>query len=159
MEGPRRTHGGPRAIAWGAALAIALAACAPRPPAPAPRPVQVQDLLGTEWLAEDIGGAGVTDNSHSTLHFAAATQVDGDTGCNRFSGPLAADGDTIRIGPLASTRRACAPALMDQERRYLAALARASAWKRDNDLLILLDDGQQPVLRYSQIDPHVPARP
>jgi heat shock protein HslJ len=143
-----------------AAGILALAACAAQPPPAAPpRPVTVQDLLGTEWMAEDIGGAGVVDGSHSTLHFTAATLVDGDTGCNRFSGPLAEDGATIHIGPLATTRRACAPALMDQERRYLMALAGVTGMKRENGLLILLDDSRQPVVRYSQVEPHVPARP
>ncbi|MBX3025831.1 META domain-containing protein [bacterium] len=159
MDAARRTRQAMRAIGWGAALAVALAACATRPPAPATRPVSAHDLLGTEWLAEDVGGAGVAEGSHSTLRFAAATQVDGDTGCNRFSGPLTEDGAGIRIGPLATTRRACAPALMDQERRYLAALARATGWQRENDRLILLDDARQPVVRYSQVEPHLPTRP
>lgn len=148
-------------VATLAALAIALTSCSSHAPAATtpPPPVTVQELLGTEWIAEDIGGAGVVDGSHSTLHFTAATQVDGDTGCNRFSGPFAQDGTTVHIGPLATTRRACAAAMMDQERRYLVALASASSWRRDNGLLILLDDAQKPVLRFSQVEPHVPARP
>jgi heat shock protein HslJ len=137
-----------------------IAACAAREPVMTSRPVEVQNLIGSEWLAEDIDGAGVAGNSHSTLHFAAADHVDGDTGCNRFMGPLAAEGQSIRIGPLATTRRACAPALMDQERRYLVALARGSGLRLDGALLVLLDESQQPLVRYSRVDPTaIPTRP
>jgi putative lipoprotein len=158
---PHRPHWRAPVIAGAAALIAAIGGCATRAatPAPPPRPLTAADLLGTEWVAEDIGGAGVAAAARSTLHIAAATLVDGDTGCNRFRGPLAENGATIHIGPLATTRRACPPALMGQERRYLIALARAAAWKRENGLLILLDESQQPVVRYTQVEPHVPARP
>ena len=137
-----------------------IAACAAREPVMTSRPVEAQNLIGSEWLAEDIDGGGVVDNSHSTLHFAAADHVDGDTGCNRFMGPLAVDGQNLRIGPLATTRRACAPALMDQERRYLVALARGSGMRLDGTLLVLLDESQRPLVRYSQVEPSgIPTRP
>ncbi len=155
MPGARRTL-------LACALVAALAACAAqkREPEMPTKPLQVADLIGSQWIAEDIGGGGVIDGSHSTLHFAAPNQVDGDTGCNLFRGPLASEGQTIRLGPLATTRRACAPAMMDQERRYLTALARAASLRRDGTLLILLDDGQRPLVRYSRVDPTaIPTRP
>jgi len=145
------------------AFAVALAACAARDPVstpvPPPRPVRVDDLVGSEWIAEDIAGATIAAGSRSTLHFVSIAQVDGDTGCNRFAGPVTEEGGNLRIGPLATTRRACAPPLMDQERRYLVAIAQGVALRRDGDLLILLDDRQHPLVRYSQVDPHVPTRP
>lgn len=137
-----------------------IAACAARQPTMTRKPVEAQNLIGSEWLAEDIGGAGVVDRSHSTLRFAAAGKVDGDTGCNRFMGPLAGEGSDVRLGPLATTRRACAPALMDQERRYLVALAQGVAFELDGTQLLLLDDGRQALVRYSRLDPTaVPTRP
>lgn len=151
---------GPRSVAL--LLALTLAACAAHEPAVSDRPVQVSDLIGSHWLAEDIAGAGVVDNSHSTLHFAAADKVEGDTGCNRFTGPLATEGASIRLGPLASTRRACAPALMDQERRYLQALAHAAGLRLDRGLLLLVDERGAPLVRYSRVDttsPPLPVRP
>ena len=145
------------------AFAVALAACAARDPVstpvPPPRPVRVDDLVGSEWIAEDIAGATIAGGSRSTLHFLSIAQVDGDTGCNRFAGPVTVEDGIMRIGPLATTRRACAQALMDQERRYLVALAQGVALQRDGDLLLLLDDRQHPLVRYSQIEPHLPARP
>lgn len=141
-------------------LLCLIAACAAREPVVTRKPVEVRNLIGSEWLAEDIGGAGVVDRSHSTLRFAAADRIDGDTGCNRFMGPLAVAGSDIRLGPLATTRRACAPALMDQERRYLVALAQGTAFELDGTRLLLLDDGHQPLVRYSRVDPTaIPTRP
>ena len=57
------------------------------------------------------------------------TQISGDSGCNRFSGGYTTSGDTISIGTLASTTRACAdPAIDAQEGQYLAALGLAKTF-------------------------------
>ena len=146
------------------ALAVGglLVACAAREPVMTSTPVEAKDLIGSEWLAEDIDNAGVLDQSHSTLHFAAADKVDGDTGCNRFTGPLAATGAAIRLGPLATTRRACAPALMHQELRYLQALTRAASLRLDGPQLVLLDESGTPLVRYGRLEatpPPLPVRP
>ncbi len=56
--------------------------------------------------------------------------VSGNSGCNTYSGAVVIDGEAITIGPLASTRRACAdPAIQDQEQHYLAALELARTYR------------------------------
>jgi heat shock protein HslJ len=52
-----------------------------------------------------------------------ADAVSGSSGCNTYNGTYTLDGDALKIGPLATTRMACDPAIMDQETLYLAALA------------------------------------
>jgi hypothetical protein len=52
--------------------------------------------------------------------------IQGFAGCNAFSGPIHLDGEDVRIGPLVTTLRACAPDVMEQEQAVLAALAGAS---------------------------------
>lgn len=141
------------------ALGGPLAACAARESVVSSRPVEVQELIGSEWLAEDIAGAGSADGAHSTLHFAAADRVDGDTGCNRFMGPLVEDGATVRLGPLATTRRACPGALMDQERRYLQALARGAGLRLDQGRLLLVDETGATLVRYARAEPSAPPLP
>jgi heat shock protein HslJ len=65
-------------------------------------------------------------------------QVSGDTGCNTFSGPYTVEGDTITIGPLASTLRACAdPGVDEQGTKYLQALALAKTFAVTGDRLDL----------------------
>ncbi len=67
-----------------------------------------------------------------------ADGVHGDSGCNTFRGPATTDGTTIRIGPLASTLKACADeALNTQEHRYIQALEAASTFEERGDQLSL----------------------
>lgn len=57
------------------------------------------------------------------------TQVSGNGGCNTFSGGYTTSGNTISIGALASTQRACAdPAVDTQEQQYLTALGLAKTF-------------------------------
>lgn len=110
------------------------------------------DLIGSAWLAEDIGGRGVIDDARSTLEFVEAGRVAGAGACNRYMGPLSFDGDGVTFGNLASTMMACPDALMDQERRLFDALARTDRLELADDGLTLLafSDGE-PVARFSRI--------
>jgi hypothetical protein len=65
------------------------------------------NLTGTEWLPEDLGGAGVIDNIQATLTFPEAEKTAGKGSCNRFFGPAEISGSAIKLGPLGSTRMAC----------------------------------------------------
>ena len=72
-----------------------------------------------------------------------AKQISGEAGCNSFSGEYTVNGDTISIGTLASTLRACAdPAVDAQEAKYLQALALAKTFTVTGDRLDLFrEDG------------------
>jgi heat shock protein HslJ len=99
------------------------------------------ELIGTTWRAETIAGRPVMDNAASTLTFVSAEKIAGLAGCNRYSGPLRVEGGRVRVGPLAATRMACAPALMDQEARFLATLQRVERIARDRSFLLLRSTG------------------
>ncbi|MFN8034443.1 MAG: META domain-containing protein [Acidimicrobiia bacterium] len=73
------------------------------------------------------GDALVSPHEGSTLTATFdGSKISGAAGCNTFSGTYLTEGDTITIGPLASTKRACAdPAVDEQERHYLTALGLA----------------------------------
>ena len=60
-------------------------------------------------------------------------------GCNRFVGRYTYDGSAIKIGPLAATRMACAPAVMDAEQAWFRMLEGASAAEATPKSLILRD--------------------
>ena len=96
------------------------------------------------WLAEDIGGGGVIDDAQSLLELAADGTVTGSGGCNRMSGRAEFFADGLTFGPLAATRRACVPALGDQEAKFFAALAATQQWQIDETgkLILLGTDGQ-----------------
>ncbi len=97
-------------------------------------------LVDTQWWVEDIDGKGVIDRTHTTLHFIEDGRVAGDTGCNRYSGSVEISGTSISFGPMAGTRKACAPALMDQEMKFYQAVAKVVSWEVPGTGLLHLKD-------------------
>ena len=72
-----------------------------------------------------------------TANFTA-TEVDGESGCNTFGGGYTTTGDTIKLGPLRSTLKACTdPALQTQEQQYVAALEMSTTFVVSGDRLEL----------------------
>ena len=108
-----------------------------------------EGLQGTAWVAEDIEGRGVIDMLQSTLEFQEPGQAGGNAGCNRYFGSVSLNGNEVTFGQMGSTRKMCAPAIMDQEQKFLAALGAARTWEIRNGLLYLRDDAQDVVLRFS----------
>ena len=109
------------------------------------------DLTGN-WLAEDIAGGGVIDNAQSTLEIGKDGSVSGSTAVNRYSGKAKIEGEKIEFGPLATTRRAGPPALMDQESKFTKALEKAARFRiEDSGLLYLMDETGKDILRFSKL--------
>jgi heat shock protein HslJ len=83
-------------------------------------------LLGS-WVVDSYASAPNTlsaplPDSNMTAVFGLS-KVAGFTGCNSYTGPYTTNGSVAAIGPLATTRAACADDLMTQETAYLAALS------------------------------------
>lgn len=108
------------------------------------------------WLAEDINGGGVIDRLQTTLQLGADGKVTGTGGCNRYMGTATVRGDAITLGPMAGTRMACTPAVMDQENKFHAALETVRSWHIAQGLLFLHDESGNVVLRFSTMDKHKP---
>jgi heat shock protein HslJ len=103
-------------------------------------------LRGTWDVTGFYTGSAVSSpvaGSELTLTFATGGKASGNGGCNTFEGPFDVSGvDRITIGPLASTRKACADsALNTQEQQYLAALDLAKTYRVTGDILTLFRDG------------------
>ncbi len=110
-------------------------------------PFPVANLTGVTWVAEDIDGGGVIDNAQSTLEFTSDDRVAGRAGCNRYGGSVKLDGSKLKIEQVFATKMACAPALMDQETRFLQALEAASSFEvKDTKLLVKDAAGKQRLL-------------
>jgi len=101
-------------------------------------------LRGTEWVVEDIGGRGIIDSSRVTLNFLAEQRVAGRASCNQFSGGWKLTGEELGFTRMASTRKACAPALMNQEDRFLSLLNEVRRFDigRHGELLLETGDGR-----------------
>ncbi len=103
--------------------------------------VSLSDLNGT-WRLVDL-------NSHTepalpevgvTLQIADG-QISGSAGCNTYNATLNGSPDdpsASRVGPIASTKKACPDPIMKQETDYLTRLGQVTAWKYDAGQLALL---------------------
>jgi putative lipoprotein len=109
-----------------------------------------QDQLSGAWLLEDIGGTGVIDNAQATLEFPEPGRAAGRGSCNQFSGSVTVTGSALAFGPLASTQMACAPAVMDQESRYLKALQAAERYALEGAYLLIYAKGVEKPLRFTR---------
>jgi heat shock protein HslJ len=132
------------------------AGCAGTEAEPAP---PLAELVGATWRAETIAGRPVMDNAASTLTFVSAERVAGLAACNRYSGPLRIADGRVAVGPLAATRMACAPALMDQETRFLTTLERVERIRLDGPFLLLHATGDSEPTRLTRFtEPDHPPR-
>lgn len=80
-------------------------------------------LDGTSWEIVAVNGAALLPDGNSRISFADG-RMSGTAGCNNFSGGFTASNASLRFAPLALTRKACAPALMAQERSAVDILGK-----------------------------------
>jgi heat shock protein HslJ len=127
------------AIAAWAISAVALGSCAVDRPlearmAPKAKPVDAASLQGTRWR-------GVIDPATDArftpwLEFVSEGRVSGYTGCNLLHGGWKGEGGAVRIGPLVTTKRACAGPEQAIEHRVVSALSERSTVAREGDKLV-----------------------
>lgn len=100
-------------------------------------------LQGAEWTVLELAGAPTLPGSKLTLQFGADGRVSGKASCNRFSSKYSLTGEGLSIAPAATTRMMCDAPLMEQERKFLEALAgvRGFSIAADGALLLLAGDG------------------
>ena len=118
---------------------------------PAPPAFAQADVAGTRWRVETIAGAPAPDASATEFAILPDGRVAGNAGCNRFTGAGAFAEGVARIGPLAATRMACAPEMMEQERRMLDALAQTTRYEAGADVLALSDSAGVELMRLRRL--------
>lgn len=123
------------------ALVTGTLACATHP-----RGTSSHNLEGPRWMLAQIGGgsaAGTTSQGPAYLRFVPDSgRVEGFGSCNRIGGLYTHSSDQLTIGPLMSTRMACADnAISAQEQAFMSALSDTRRYVISNDTLRLLDSG------------------
>ena len=116
-----------------AIVVIGLYGCHTDMPAP-----DKSELVGS-WTVEFIGERPVIDRSPAFIQFTEDDKVGGNSSCNRFTSSYTFSETQLSFGQAASTRRACPQVLMEQEQRFLAALARVAQVQLENGMLELTD--------------------
>jgi len=94
-------------------------------------------LPGSAWQVTTFAGQTPLADYPITFEFDAEGHIAGDASCNRFGGTCTIEGNTLKVGTLRSTRRACEPDIMEQEHKFLALLGAVTAWSMDGDELLL----------------------
>jgi heat shock protein HslJ len=111
----------------------------------------MQDLIGTEWLLEDLAGSGVIDHARATLAFPKSGEVSGMGSCNHFFGTVEIKGDFIGISKMGSTQMQCAGSISDQERRYLSALEASDRISVEGPYLLIHSKSLEKPLRFTRL--------
>ncbi len=103
-------------------------------------------LAGTSWVATSYNNGkeavvSVLQGSEITAEFGEDGTLSGSAGCNGYTASYTVEGDTLQIGPPASTRKMCSEpeGVMEQEASYLAAIQAAATYERRGDTLTLRD--------------------
>ncbi|MFJ4158046.1 META domain-containing protein [Pseudomonas sp. NPDC089752] len=103
----------------GVLIATGLLGCAAEP-----SKLQQERSYVLEW----IGERPLIDYSHLTLTLASDGRAYGNAGCNHWFAPYTLEGEHLSFGKVGKTRKLCAPALMEQEKRFLQALETVQRW-------------------------------
>ncbi|MGV2835416.1 META domain-containing protein [Pseudomonas shirazensis] len=80
------------------------------------------------YVLEWIGERPLMDYSNLTLTLGEDGRAYGNAGCNHWFAPYTLNGDELSFGKVGKTRKLCAPALMEQEQRFLQALETVQRW-------------------------------
>lgn len=101
-------------------------------------------LQGPAWNVVTVGGTPVVASSRATLAFGTDGRISGNASCNRFTGAYTLTGEGLSVSDLAGSRMMCDAPLMEQERRFLDALAgvRGFSIAADGTLLLQAGDGR-----------------
>jgi len=104
-----------------------------------------QRLGDVTWRASDLNGVPVAEGTMITLQIAGGGQVSGNAGCNRYSGTYRMmNKQGIDFDALSTTRIACAPAVMEQEQRFLSILGSVEGYSfySDGGMSLISPDGR-----------------
>jgi len=107
-------------------------------------------LTGGDWVVESVGGQSADSDRHARIAFAADGRVTGSGGCNRLMGRAEISAESITFGTIATTRMACAPNVMNQERKLLDALAATRSYRIADAVLTLHDASGAEMVRLTR---------
>jgi len=113
---------------------------------------QPQDIaLQGSWHIEVVTQRPVIDYSPAQLTFAPDGKLTGNNSCNNFFGQYSIDGNKVTLTPAGNTMKACVDALMDQERRVMAAMPEVVTGELAQGKLLLKDAAGNTQLVLSKI--------
>ena len=142
----------PFASPEGEDIVLSLSAVPERPTVP------MASLVNTYWKLTSLRGSPVTmaegqEREASMVLQGEPAVAKGFAGCNRFSGGYQYAGDSLTLGPLASTKKACAVG-MTLEVEFLGVLDDTRLFDIEGDTLTLLSDQQTVIATFIAVYLH-----
>ena len=132
---------------WAVVVVSLLQGACAAPPAPA-------RTVDGEWVIAQARSEPLVDKRFARLVFETGGRLSGHTGCNTLNAAYTLEGDRLKIGPVATTRRLCPELQREQEDRVLTALElAATARVRPDGILELRDAEGRGVLRATRPEP------
>ena len=132
-----------------ACAAATLSACSNLPSS---TQLQSSQSYQVEWTAE----RPLIDRSMLTITLVDGQRAAGLAGCNNWSAEYQLTNNQLSLHNIATTRKLCAPALMEQEQRFLAALANVQGWEFAEHQQLLLWPAQGAPIKLWRIDQPAP---
>jgi heat shock protein HslJ len=111
----------------------------------------VEQLRDREWTLAWVEGFSSTPAGVRTpsLQFNSDGRLAGNTGCNTAGGAYSIDGDRLTIGPMITTKRACAADEGNQlERAYVRAVEGSTRFRIVAGQLELLSESGEVLARF-----------
>ncbi len=104
-------------------------------------------LVGEAWQVVERGGGSVADPQRMTLVFGSDGRIRGGAACNGYSGDFSLSGEGLRLSPVLATRMACVPSMMEDEQRFLTALAAVTGFAIGADGSLELKSADRVLIR------------
>jgi len=105
-------------------------------------------LASSMWTLVELPGATLVTGTEPTLDFQEGSKVGGRGSCNRFFGAVEVSGATIKFSDIGSTLMGCPEPIMNQEKRYFAALNSAEQFALGDSSLVIHYAGSRQPLRF-----------
>ena len=111
------------------------------------------DIWGTKWRLDYLAEDRAIGTVEATLEFPEIGRAAGNGSCNRFGGAVEIAGETIKFGPIVSTKMACDDAVGTQETNYFKGLEEATTYSIQGTLLTIYSKEKDPLLRLTRTSP------
>lgn len=100
---------------------------------------------GAEWVVEDLADTGIIDRSRMTVEFFDENRLAGMASCNRYGGQYERTAEGMTFDYMFATKMACAPALMNQEQRFLELMSdvKRANIGRQGELVLTTSKGEE----------------
>jgi heat shock protein HslJ len=117
-------------VVFAALVALGIAACAA-----APEPVVSRAFVASRWVGVLEGNSD--PSALPRIEFVSETRLTGYTGCNTMNGTWKVEAGEVSLGPIVTTKRACAGPGDLIERRLTNAMTNGRVFREGRNLVFI----------------------